>query len=138
MAPLRSSLRGLPGPLIAALRSTRTALLCALEPVDWVRRHLTQGGEGPTPPLWIRRHSGPIWALERAAAEVAATITGLGLIRADDRVLDIGCGSGSMALAFSRVLGPEGRYIGFDVHGPSIRWCRRHFTRDSRFRFDLA
>jgi hypothetical protein len=28
--------------------------------------------------------------------------------------------------------------VGFDVHAPSIRWCRRHFAGDRRLRFELA
>lgn len=34
--------------------------------------------------------------------------------------------------------GKEGSYVGFDVHGPSIDWCRRRYGRDPRCRFELA
>jgi ubiquinone/menaquinone biosynthesis C-methylase UbiE len=69
---------------------------------------------------------------------MSATITKLGLLREGDAVLDIGCGCGSMAFEFQRLLGPRGTYVGFDVHGPSIRWCQSHFATDRRFRFELA
>ena len=36
------------------------------------------------------------------------------------------------------MLGPSGKYIGFDVHGPSIRWCKKRFAADGRFGFELA
>jgi SAM-dependent methyltransferase len=38
----------------------------------------------------------------------------------------------------ARRLPPDGRYVGFDVHAPSIRWCRRRWTGDTRLRFELA
>jgi len=60
------------------------------------------------------------------------------LVGEDDTVLDIGCGCRSMALAFRRMLGPRGTYVGFDVHGPSIAWCKKHLAKDPRLRFELA
>ena len=67
-----------------------------------------------------------------------AILRQLQLVRPSDQILEIGCGCGAMLPAFSRMLGPEGRYTGFDVHAPSVRWCRRHFAADPRFRFELA
>ena len=43
-----------------------------------------------------------------------------------------------MALELSDRLGSNGRYVGIDVHGPSIAWCRRRFRGDDRFRFEIA
>jgi SAM-dependent methyltransferase len=139
MSRLRTLLNRLPKPVVESLRLVRTATLWLLEPLDWLHRRLTLASDrGPVPPLWIRRHSGPIEAFERAAAQMSATIAALGLLRDDDAVLDVGCGCGSMALEFRRLLGPRGTYVGFDVHQPSIRWCQNHFAADQRFRFDLA
>jgi len=136
---LRTWLNRLPRPIIELLRLTRTAALWLLEPLDWIHRRVTAASDrGAAPPLWLKRHSGPIWAFDRAAGEIAATIAVLGLLRNDDRVLDIGCGCGSMALEFQRMLGESGSYIGFDVHKPSIAWCRARFAADARFRFELA
>jgi SAM-dependent methyltransferase len=53
-------------------------------------------------------------------------------------VMDAGCGAGAMAAALAGRLGETGRYVGFDVHGPSIRWCRRRFASDPRLRFEIA
>ncbi len=61
-----------------------------------------------------------------------------GLFRPEDTVLDVGCGAGIMALRFERLLGPRGGYVGFDIHAPSIRWCRARFSGDPRFRFEVA
>src|SRR3984957_18383311 len=39
-----------------------------------------------------------------------------------DAVLDVGCGSGRMALPLTGYLNREGRYAGFDVSRPAIAW----------------
>jgi SAM-dependent methyltransferase len=48
-------------------------------------------------------------------------------LRADDRVLDIGCGIGRMARVLVPVLAPPGSYDGFDIAAPGIRWCQSHY-----------
>src|SRR5580692_607646 len=53
----------------------------------------------------------------------------------DHTVLDIGCGGGRMAAALLYYLS-EGSYAGFDVHKPSIEWCRKAIApRHPRFDF---
>jgi SAM-dependent methyltransferase len=125
-----------PRALYPLLRTSRTAALRVLGPFDWALRAVT--GRRSQPPLWLRRHVGPLWALERAAGEISAVIALSDLVRPDSRVVDVGCGSGGMVPDFQRMLGPRGAYVGFDVHAPSIAWCRRQFANDRRFRFELA
>jgi SAM-dependent methyltransferase len=48
-----------------------------------------------------------------------------GGLRPDDAVLDIGCGNGRVTWPLTRALGPQGRYVGFDVSATAIRYCRR-------------
>jgi SAM-dependent methyltransferase len=69
---------------------------------------------------------------------MTALVERLGRIAPDDLVLDAGCGAGAMTPMFARLLGPRGRYVGFDLHEPSLRWCRRHFRADPRLRFELS
>ena len=69
---------------------------------------------------------------------MASLLGALGLPAPDDDVLDVGCGPGGMATALGSRLGPAARYVGFDVHASSIRWCRRRFAGDPRFSFELA
>jgi ubiquinone/menaquinone biosynthesis C-methylase UbiE len=40
----------------------------------------------------------------------------------DDRVLDVGCGIGRVALHFARFLGEHGRYDGFDAVRVGVDW----------------
>jgi len=95
-------------------------------------------GREPLPPLWLRRHTGPVARFEIAARETAEFLDRLGLARPGDTVVDIGCGAGAMVPQFARRLGPEGRYVGFDVHAPSIDWCRARYAHDPRMSFTLA
>ncbi len=65
--------------------------------------------------------------------------TGIGGLKPDDRVLDVGCGCGRMAVPLMRYLSPRGSYEGFDVMQVGIDWCLRRITpRDPRFRFRHA
>ncbi len=108
----------------------------AASPVESAFRSLA--GKPALPPLWLRRHAGPASRFESAARDAAAFLDGLGLVAPDHGVLDVGCGAGALVPEFKRRLGPEGRYLGFDVHAPSILWCRAAFASDPRFRFEIA
>jgi SAM-dependent methyltransferase len=45
-----------------------------------------------------------------------------------DAVLDVGCGSGRMALPLTGYLNREGRYAGFDVAREAIAWCTENIS----------
>ncbi|HEY1356253.1 MAG TPA: class I SAM-dependent methyltransferase, partial [Solirubrobacterales bacterium] len=64
--------------------------------------------------------------------------TELGGLEPTDRVLDIGCGIGRMAIPLSGYL-DGGSYAGFDVGRAMIRWCRRNITsHHHEFEFEWA
>lgn len=42
-----------------------------------------------------------------------------------ERVLDIGCGVGRVAIALASFLEDPGRYVGFDAYKQAIEWCKR-------------
>jgi SAM-dependent methyltransferase len=117
-------------------RLARTAALRVASPFDHAWRLAT--GRGHLPPLWLRRHTGSVSAFERAALETAAFLDGLDLMNGAGLVLDVGCGAGAMVEEFRRRLPADGRYVGFDVHAPSIRWCRRRWASDPRLSFEIA
>lgn len=127
------ALADLPLPAILALRQARTALFYAASPVE--RALSAEARE--LPPLWLRRHAGPVKYFVSSALEAERTLVELDLIRSDASVVDLGCGPGGMAPVFARRLDERGRYLGLDVHAPSIRWCRERWARDARFRFRL-
>src|SRR5689334_5794395 len=60
----------------------------------------------------------------------------LGHLSPDDRVLDVGCGIGRMAIPLTRFLSAKGSYEGFDIVPHGIEWCRRRITpRFANFNF---
>ncbi len=52
----------------------------------------------------------------------------LGGLQPGDRVLDIGCGVGRMAIPLIDYLEPPARFDGFDVSRRMIHWCQEHIT----------
>jgi SAM-dependent methyltransferase len=45
----------------------------------------------------------------------------------NNTILDVGCGSGLLAIASEPFLGQQGQYIGIDVSQQDIRFCREHY-----------
>jgi len=64
--------------------------------------------------------------------------TRFGGLKPHERVLDVGCGIGRMAVPLTRYL-KEGSYEGFDIVAEGIEWCRKNITsRFPNFHFQLA
>ncbi|MBP2300900.1 class I SAM-dependent methyltransferase [Azospirillum picis] len=59
-------------------------------------------------------------------AEFLDHLIAVGGLTADDRVLDVGCGVGRIAVPLAGHLGPRGRYLGIDVSAAGIAWCQHH------------
>lgn len=60
-------------------------------------------------------------------------------LRPDAKVLDVGCGSGRMAVPLASYLNEHGAYEGFDVSRPAIEWCVDNITsRFPNFHFQVA
>jgi ubiquinone/menaquinone biosynthesis C-methylase UbiE len=54
----------------------------------------------------------------------------------NERILDVGCGCGLMAIYLSEYLCSSGRYVGVDINKPSIRFCQKSIaTRHPNFTF---
>ena len=52
----------------------------------------------------------------------------------DARVLDVGCGTGQLAVALEKYLSDRGLYYGTDIGPEAVDYCRTRFTRPN-FRF---
>lgn len=111
----------------------RTWGLRLLSPLETQLRQ--PGALGPVPPLWLRRHAGPVRAFRSSAEGAVSLLERLELLSPATRVLDFGCGPGSLVPLLQCRLGPEARYLGLDRHAPSIAWCSGAFAGDSRFAF---
>ena len=99
-----------------------------------LRLFLTGKSEKDLPPLRLRDVG---WGDFRAIGEEMAALLQRNGLRAGDRVLDIGCGVGRVAIPLTRFL--TGSYEGFDIVRRWVRWCSRHITkRHPNFRFTHA
>ncbi len=102
-----------------------------------MRLWLTGKADPELPPLRLREVG--TGDFRRIGEELFRLLVEQGNLQPADRVLDIGCGAGRVALPLTRYLTPPGSYDGFDVTGPAIRWCRKHITRaHPHFTFEHA
>ena len=59
-------------------------------------------------------------------------------LKADDRVLDVGCGIGQKARVLTKYMSDKGSYEGTDIVAMGINWCRENYHKYPNFRFQLA
>lgn len=63
----------------------------------------------------------------------------LGGLQPGERVLEVGCGAGRMAVPLTRYLGRGGSYEGFDVAVDEVRWCQKNISaRYPQFHFHVS
>lgn len=75
---------------------------------------------------------------EEVGNEFFQYLTQLGQLESGDRVLEVGCGIGRMAVPLTKYL-VSGSYEGIDIVPRGIRWASKHIsTRYPNFRFQLA
>ena len=87
----------------------------------WLQRHVAGNRFLPVPPSELQFvGDGDFRAI---GAEFLGRFVRAGL-RPDDRVLDIGCGVGRMAVPLTQFLSPQGSYDGVDIVEAGIAWCR--------------
>ena len=96
--------------------------IAALE-TEWA----TRNSELTVPPEWFREH-----IAAKDFAQLGSTFFGyftdLCGLQPGESVLDVYCGPGRVAIPLTRYLSTAGRYLGLDVHRPSIDWCRDNIT----------
>lgn len=63
----------------------------------------------------------------------------LGGLKPSDRVLDVGCAIGRIAMPLIKFLNKNGSYEGIDIVPPAIKWCTKNISpKFPNFRFTLA
>ena len=115
----------------------RHAALISLDPFDYLVRAVS--GKHELPPLSLRRYVGPLRSFESSGVEFLGYLREIVGLQPEESVLDIGCGCGLMALQLAEFLDREGRYVGVDIHHPSIKWCVKNISsRLNNFEFGLV
>jgi SAM-dependent methyltransferase len=103
------------------------------------RTSATDGGSSGEvlPPKSLQRFVGG--AFNEVGAEFFHYLVDLCGLQPGDAVLDVGCGSGRMALPLTGYLSDRGRYAGFDISEKAIAWCKENITRPHpNFEFEVA
>lgn len=92
------------------------------------------------PPTTMRLSISPRWFdFKKSGRDQMEFFTELAGLRPSDRVLDIACGVGRIAIPLSHFLDRDGGYEGFDVYGPGIEWCTNNISKlRPDFRFQQA
>jgi SAM-dependent methyltransferase len=67
--------------------------------------------------------------------EFLSHLVALCQLKPDDRVLDVGCGSGRLARPLAGFLSIDGAYAGLDASADGIAWCTRRYRHLPHFRF---
>jgi SAM-dependent methyltransferase len=71
--------------------------------------------------------------------EMAGLLISPGGLKPSDRVLDVGCGIGRIALPLTRFLDASATYDGFDIVRRGVEWCTKNITpRHPNFGFRLV
>lgn len=65
-------------------------------------------------------------------------LVGRAALQPNERVLDVGCGTGQKARPLADYLSSAGSYDGFDIVADGIRWCQDAYSSLPNFRFHLA
>src|SRR5437016_10562289 len=87
--------------------------------------------------------AGQRWADRQAAQDillgpVADILIDRARLKAGERVIDIGCGSGVTTIAFAQKVGPSGHVLGIDISGPMLARARASAPKDLPVDFALA
>lgn len=82
----------------------------------------------PIEPPNIAGLAGLAATFDEVGPRLTSRIVALCDLHSDQRVLDVGCGIGRVALPLAAYLGPDGAYEGFDIVAEAVAWCRDNLT----------
>ena len=109
----------------------KKSISLSLDLTDW----LLGRRDELTPPRRKRFYIGA-GDFNKIGQEFLRYFTGLGELKPNARVLDVGCGIGRMAVPLISYLDHTGRYEGFDIVADEINWCQEEITsRHPNFSF---
>lgn len=94
-------------------------------------RHSTANSGSPSellPPEDLQKWVGRSGTYKATGVEFLGYLVELCGLQPDEAVLDVGCGSGRMAVPLTGYLNRDGRYAGFDVSRKAIAWCTENIS----------
>jgi ubiquinone/menaquinone biosynthesis C-methylase UbiE len=120
----------IPAPIKSCVRWTRLWIIDGFE-------SLTGRRDALTPPRRLQFVGGGDFAT--VGTKLKKLLIDLGGLKPDDRVLDVGCGIGRMAVPLVGYLTDRGSYDGFDVVPKGIKWCQKNISKEfPNFHFQVA
>ena len=78
---------------------------------------------------WQSLHNIGPGDFQHSGASLMRDLIAFGGLKPTDRVLDIGCGVGRVALPLAEHLEAAGGYVGFDISRHAVMGCRKRFAR---------
>ncbi|QUR67279.1 methyltransferase domain-containing protein [Mycobacterium spongiae] len=97
----------------------------------------TEGSSGEVlPPEDLQMYVGGTHQFKEIGDLIVGFLVDLCELQPGDAVLDVGCGSGRVAMPLTRYLNHEGRYAGFDISQEAITWCQENIS-ESHPNFDF-
>lgn len=85
-------------------------------------------------PRWVRLHE----HLDAQLAEIGRRVLESAALTGGERVLDVGCGGGTLTLAAARAVGGSGRACGIDVSEPMLAHARQARERAAADNVELV
>lgn len=89
---------------------------------------------GPVAERWTREQQ----TIDRAFAAFTRKLLDVAALRVGERVLDVGCGYGTSALAAAETVGPTGEVVGVDVSAPLVARAIERSAGGARLSYVLA
>ncbi len=135
----------IPRPLRAKIRMHYHGVLKLLEKFTEMSSHfymdtielLTGKRDSLTPPQWMNFVGGGDF--KEIGNEFFNYFKEIGRLKPNEKILDVGCGIGRMAVSLTSYLKDGGSYEGFDIVARGIQWCQKKISpRALNFHFRHA